>query len=185
MVELVDTAHSKCAGEIRPDSSSGQGTTVRASVLTLTMRRKRGVSTPHTSPGSMGRILVHRQDGGPPLSFSSSFLLPSRVAYSCAGGQPLIGPIAQRVEHPAHNRAEERFKPASDHHAKPQPPVILLQYTRSFFVVWLYKFVSKGGDTMQKVLSPLKAIRAYCRKCKGNNALAIENCDYEKCPLHI
>lgn len=38
---------------------------------------------------------------------------------------------------------------------------------------------------MQKVLSPLKAIRAYCRKCKGNNALAIENCDYEKCPLHI
>ena len=74
MVELADTAHSKCAGEIRLGSSPSLGTKVRASVLTLTMRRKRGASTPHTSPGSMGRILVHRQDGGPKILEEEVFL---------------------------------------------------------------------------------------------------------------
>ena len=37
---------------------------------------------------------------------------------------------------------------------------------------------------MNKVLPPLKAIRAYCRKCKSNSAKAIEECDNESCPLH-
>lgn len=37
---------------------------------------------------------------------------------------------------------------------------------------------------MKKVLPPLKAIRAYCRKCKKNSAQAIEECAEEKCPLH-
>lgn len=42
VVELVDTADSKSAGEIHPGSNPGQGTKVRASVLTITMRRTRG-----------------------------------------------------------------------------------------------------------------------------------------------
>ena len=37
---------------------------------------------------------------------------------------------------------------------------------------------------MNKVLPPMKAIRAYCRKCKKNSAQAIEECAEEKCPLH-
>lgn len=36
----------------------------------------------------------------------------------------------------------------------------------------------------EKILTPIKAIRAWCINCSGFNVAEVRNCDRTKCPLY-
>lgn len=37
---------------------------------------------------------------------------------------------------------------------------------------------------MGEITSPVKAIRAYCLECVGNQPSEVRNCEIHRCPLH-
>lgn len=36
----------------------------------------------------------------------------------------------------------------------------------------------------KKIVSPVKAIRAFCLDCSGDSAAEVKSCTSQKCPLH-